>query len=127
MLDGDGSLQMSNILPVVADKKPKNLSIFCLDNGTWGSTGDQLTPYMNMELYAMSAGIDIENTKRINTEEELRFALEHLYEKRGPRFLHVRIKPGNASVENIKLKAEEIKKRFMKAINNPHIVSLGNC
>ncbi|MDI6810561.1 MAG: thiamine pyrophosphate-dependent enzyme, partial [archaeon] len=128
VLDGDGSLLMSNILPVVADKKPENLSIVCLDNGTWGSTGDQPTPsYVDMELKAISAGI--ENTRKVNTEEELRFALERLYAEAGPRFLHVLIKPGNAlspyracgvvgqspTVENITLRAEQIKKRFMKA------------
>jgi sulfopyruvate decarboxylase subunit beta len=116
VLDGDGSLLMSDILPVVADKKPENLSIVCLDNGTWGSTGDQPTPsYVDMELKAISAGI--ENTRGVNTEEELRHALDGLYEKPGPRFLHLVVKPGNIpAVEDIQLKAEEIKKRFMKAI-----------
>ena len=114
VLDGDGSLQMSNILPIVAENKPKNLSIVCLDNGTWGSTGDQPAPYMDMELMALSAGI--ESTTKANTEEELRFALEHLYEKTGPRFLHVMVKPCNAAVENIPLKAEQIKRRFRAAM-----------
>ncbi|MFZ2072016.1 MAG: sulfopyruvate decarboxylase subunit alpha [Halobacteriota archaeon] len=113
VLDGDGSLKMSNILPVVADKKPVNLSIVCLDNGTWGSTGDQPAPYADMELMAISAGIA--NTKRVHTEEELRYALEQLYEEKGPRFLHLLVKPGNAEIGNIKLNAAQIKSRFMKA------------
>ncbi len=113
VLDGDGSLLMSNILPVVADKKPGNLSIVCLDNGTWGSTGDQPVPAVDMELMAISAGL---NTTRINTGEELRSTLEQLYDEPGPRFLHVRVKPGNADVENIKLGAEEIKNRFVSAM-----------
>ncbi len=115
VLDGDGSLLMSNILPVVADKKPENLSIVCLDNGTWGSTGDQPTPStVDMELMAVSAGI--ENARKVHTEEELRSALERLYEEKGPRFFHVMVKPGNIpTVEDIKLRAEQIKERFMKA------------
>jgi sulfopyruvate decarboxylase beta subunit len=126
VLDGDGSLLMSNILPVVADKKPKNLSIICLDNGTWGSTGDQPAPSSgDMELIAISAGV--ENTMKVHTEEELRYALARLYDEAGPRFLHVMVKPGNVlssysvvgqspAVENIKLSAEQIKKRFMDAM-----------
>ncbi len=126
VLDGDGSLLMSNILPVVAEKKPKNLSIVCLDNGTWGSTGDQPAPSSgDMELIAISAGV--ENTMKVHTEEELRSAVERLYEEAGPRFLHVMVKPGNVlspysvvgqspAVENIKLSAEQIKKRFMDAM-----------
>ncbi|MEA2076011.1 MAG: sulfopyruvate decarboxylase subunit alpha [Euryarchaeota archaeon] len=118
VLDGDGSLLMSNILPIVAEKKPENLSIFCLDNGTWGSTGDQPAPSSgDLELMAISAGI--KNTMRVNTVEELRSALERLYEEAGPRFLHVTVKLGNASVENIKLKAEQIKRRFVAAM--PHV------
>lgn len=115
VLDGDGSLLMSDILPVVADKKPENLSITCLDNGTWGSTGDQPTPsYVDMELMAISAGI--ENTKKVYTEEELQSALEGLYGEAGPRFIHIVIKPGNIpTVEDIRLKAVQIKERFMKA------------
>ncbi len=114
VLDGDGSLQMSNILPIVAEQKPENLTIICLDNGTWGSTGDQPAPFMDMELMALSAGI--ENTMTVTTEAELRSALERLYEEAGPRFLHVRVKPGNADVGNIPLKAAQIKRRFIKAL-----------
>ena len=115
VLDGDGSLQMSNILPIVAEQKPGNLSIICLDNGTWGSTGDQPTPCVDMELMALSAGI--ENTMKVTTEVELRSAFERLYEAPGPRFLHVIVKPGNAPVENIPLKAAQIKRRFMTAMS----------
>lgn len=112
VLDGDGSLQMSNVLPTVAGHNPGNLSIVCLDNGTWGSTGDQPAPYMDMELMAISAGI--KNTINVSTEGELRSVLERLYETAGPRFLHVMVKPGNVpAVANIKLRAPQIKERFM--------------
>jgi sulfopyruvate decarboxylase beta subunit len=116
VLDGDGSLQMSNILPIVAEQQPENLTVVCLDNGTWGSTGDQPTPSANMELMALSAGI--ENTMTVTTEAELRSVLEHLYEKTGPRFLHVTVKPGNADVGNIPLSAAQIKRRFMQALHS---------
>jgi len=116
VLDGDGSLLMSNILPILAEKQPENLSIVCLDNGTWGSTGDQPAPYMAMDLMALSAGI--ENTMKVDTEAELRSTLEHLYEKTGPRFLHVVVKPGNVNVENIKLRAPQIKRRFIAALRH---------
>ncbi|WP_245618647.1 sulfopyruvate decarboxylase subunit alpha [Methanogenium cariaci] len=43
VFDGDGSLLGTAILPVVAAEAPKNLTIIALDNGTFGSTGDQLT------------------------------------------------------------------------------------
>jgi sulfopyruvate decarboxylase beta subunit len=116
VLDGDGSLQMSNILPIVAEQQPENLTVVCLDNGTWGSTGDQPAPSANMELMALSAGI--ENTTRVTTEAELRSVLEHLYDEAGQRFLHVTVKPGNANVGNIPLSAAQIKRRFMQAMRH---------
>jgi sulfopyruvate decarboxylase beta subunit len=118
VLDGDGSLLATSILPTIAAESPKNLSIFCLDNGTLGSTGDQLTNAysgVDMELMAISAGI--KETKKVHTEKELRSTIEGLYGNKGPRFIHVIVKPGNVpSVANIKLTPEQIKKRFMKAM-----------
>jgi len=119
VLDGDGALLMSGILPTVADKSEaaRNLIIFCLDNGTWGSTGDQPTHayhQIDMELLAKASGI--KNTMKAQTEEELREVLRSLHEVEGPRFVHVLVRPGNASVGNIPLTPTEIKDRFRKAL-----------
>ncbi|RLG35046.1 thiamine pyrophosphate-binding protein [Methanosarcinales archaeon] len=117
VLDGDGSLLATSVLPTIAAETPRNLSIFCLDNGTLGSTGDQLTNAysgVDMELMAISAGI--KETKKVHTEKELRATIEGLYSIKGPRFIHVIVKPGNAEMENIKLTSWQIKRRFMKAM-----------
>ena len=118
VLDGDGSILATSILPTTAAERPKNLSIFCLDNGTLGSTGDQLTNAysgVDMELMAIISGI--KETKKVHTEKELRLTIEDLYDNKGPRFIHVIVKPGNVpSVANIKLTPERIKRRFMKAM-----------
>ena len=118
VLDGDGSLLATSVLPTIAAESPKNLSLFCLDNGTLGSTGDQLTnaySQVDMELMAIISGI--KETKKVHTEKELRSTIEGLYDNKGPRFIHVIVKPGNAEVENIKLTPEQIKGRFMKAMS----------
>ncbi|NAS88688.1 thiamine pyrophosphate-binding protein [ANME-1 cluster archaeon AG-394-G21] len=119
VLDGDGSLLATSILPTIAAEGPKNISIFCLDNGTLGSTGDQLTNAysgVDMELIAISAGI--KETKKVHTEKELRSTIEGLYDNKGPRFIHVIVKPGNVpAVPNIKLTPEQIRGRFMKAMS----------
>jgi sulfopyruvate decarboxylase subunit beta len=117
VLDGDGSLLATSVLPTIAAERPKNISLFCLDNGTLGSTGDQLTnaySQVDMELMAIISGI--KETKKVHTEKELRSTIEGLYDNKGPRFVHVIVKPGNAEVENIKLTPEQIKRRFMKAM-----------
>ncbi len=118
VLDGDGSLLGSNVLPIIGIEKPENLSVICLDNGTFGSTGDQPTcaySDIDMELVAISANIKL--TYHAQTKRELESVMERIHEKDGPKFIHVLIKPGNARVKNIPLTPVEIKKRFMKAIS----------
>ena len=118
VLDGDGSLLATSVLPTIATERPRNLSVFCLDNGTLGSTGDQLTNAysgVDMELMAISAGI--KETEKVHTEKELKSTIVGLYDNKGPRFIHVIVKPGNAEVKNIKLTPEQIKRRFMNAMS----------
>ncbi|MCK9330381.1 MAG: sulfopyruvate decarboxylase subunit beta [Candidatus Cloacimonetes bacterium] len=115
VLDGDGSLLGTAVLPVVAAEAPENLTIVCLDNGAFGSTGNQLTNaygQVDMELLARAAGI--RRTCKVQDERELRKAWEN--RGRGPTFIHVVLKPGNAPVPNIPLSPGEIRKRFVRAI-----------
>lgn len=115
VLDGDGSLLGTAVLPVVAAEVPANLTIVCLDNGAFGSTGNQPTPasgLVDMELLARAAGI--RNTCKVQDERELKEAWED--RGRGPNFIHVVLKPGNAPVPNIPLAPAEIRERFMRAL-----------
>jgi sulfopyruvate decarboxylase beta subunit len=117
VLEGDSSLLMGSCLPTVATISPENLTIICLDNGTCGSTGDQLTPFTgDLAVLAMSVGIA--NTRAATTEKELRSALAQRYYEPGPRFLHLKVKPGNAAVANVPLTADAIKQRFMAALKS---------
>ncbi|KDE55318.1 sulfopyruvate decarboxylase subunit beta [Methanoculleus sp. MH98A] len=115
VLDGDGSLLGTAVLPVVAAQAPANLTIVCLDNGAFGSTGNQLTNaygQVDMELLALAAGL--KRTCKVQDERELGEAWES--RGRGPNFIHVVLKPGNATVPNIPLAPGEIRERFVRAI-----------
>ncbi|MCK8518428.1 sulfopyruvate decarboxylase subunit beta [Methanoculleus sp. 7T] len=115
VLDGDGSLLGTAVLPVVAAEAPENLTIACLDNGAFGSTGNQPTPasgQVDMELLALAAGI--RNTCKVQDEEELSEAWDN--RGRGPNFIHVVLAPGNAPVPNIPLTPAEIRERFVRAV-----------
>jgi sulfopyruvate decarboxylase subunit beta len=116
VLDGDGSLLGSGILPVIASRSPGNLTIFCLDNGTFGSTGNQPTPayeVADIELLAIASGF--RRTCKAQTEDELAAAIEE--RGAGPNFIHVIIRPGNADVANIPLPPTAIRDRFMAALS----------
>ena len=115
VLDGDGSLLGTAVLPVVAAEAPENLTIVCLDNGAFGSTGNQPTNaccQVDMELLALAAGL--KKTCKVQDAEELKDAWED--RGRGPNFIHVVLKPGNAAVPNIPLAPGEIRERFMRAL-----------
>ncbi|KUG19562.1 MAG: sulfopyruvate decarboxylase subunit beta [Methanomicrobiaceae archaeon] len=116
VLDGDGSLLGSAILPVIAAEGPENLTIVCLDNGAFGSTGNQLTgayAQVDLELLAVAAGFPA--TAKAQTAGEIRRAWKE--RGRGPRFLHVVIRPGNAPVANVPLSPAEIRDRFVRALS----------
>ncbi|MFX1450655.1 MAG: sulfopyruvate decarboxylase subunit beta [Promethearchaeota archaeon] len=114
VIDGDGSLLYNpNVLCMIGKLSPKNLTIIAMDNGTHGSTGDQITAAYNkidLELLAKSYGI--KNTAKVNIKDEIIIMIETM--ELGPRFIHVILKPGNADVKNIPLSPEVIKNRFME-------------
>jgi len=115
VLDGDGSTLGTGILPVIGSEGPENLTIFCLDNGAYGSTGNQPTPAWagtDLELLAIAAGF--RSTAKAGTRDELEKIVSSL--GKGPNFMHVILKPGNADVKNIPLTPHQIRDRFIAAI-----------
>ncbi len=94
---------------------PKNLRVFCLDNGTYGSTGDQPTPaYKNISLSTIAHAHGIKKVHLYQEIEEIQRVIEGF--GKGPDFIHVIVRPGNAKVPSIPLKNKELKERFMRAL-----------
>jgi sulfopyruvate decarboxylase beta subunit len=115
VIDGDGSLLGTGILPVIATKNPRNLTIFCLDNGAFGSTGNQLTPaYRSADLELIALGAGFTHTWKAEDKESLVTVIQEL--KEGPNFVHVLLEPGNADVKNIPLTPVQIRDRFKNAL-----------
>jgi len=113
VLDGDGSLLGSSILPVTAAAAPRNLTIIGLDNGVFGSTGSQPRPGCDTaDLRLMAIGAGFEQTWTVHEPGELETALR-ASSGNGPAFIHVRILPGNRDVPNIPLSPAQIRDRFM--------------
>lgn len=109
VIDGDGSLLMNpNALISIGAVQPKNLTIVCLDNGTYGSTGNQPTWSsfgLNLENLARAVGI----TQTYVTTDPKKIST---FTGPGPKFVRLLIKPGNEKVGTIDLSASEIKNRF---------------
>jgi sulfopyruvate decarboxylase len=116
VIDGDGSLLGTAVLPTVAGVSPENLIIIGLDNGVYGSIGNQASPAWNvvdLELLAKASGIM--RTYKVHTPDELIEAYT-MDSEHGPVFIHVVIKSGNTRVPNIPLSPQFIRDRFSKEI-----------
>ncbi len=113
VIDGDGSILTNpNALCTIGQVGPKNLTILAIDNGTHGSTGNQLTPAYNLNLELIANSFGIQNSGIAYTSDEIIQVYKSL--KSGPKFIHILTKPFNANVPNIPLIPEQIKERFMK-------------
>lgn len=114
VLDGDGSFFFNpNQLFDLATFAPKNLSVVCLDNGSWGSTGNQPTlSSQGMNLSGVVKSLGITSTGITDREDDFSSMLRD-----GQQFIHYLIKAGNnKSGIEIPLSALEIKKRFMQSV-----------
>jgi sulfopyruvate decarboxylase subunit beta len=112
VLDGDGSLLMNpNALCSISQQARDNLTVVALDNGTYGSTGNQRTAGQHLDLELLARGFGIYYTSKVYAAEDLLTALQLPV---GPKFIHVVIKPGNASVPDLPYAPTQIKRRFME-------------
>lgn len=112
VLDGDGSLLMNpNALCSVSQLARNNLTILALDNGTYGSTGNQQTASQKLDLELLARGFGIEHTCKAYSADDILASLH--VQADGPKFIHAVIKPGNADVTDLPWTAREIRNRFI--------------
>jgi sulfopyruvate decarboxylase subunit beta len=112
-LDGDGSIIMNlGSLSTIASRAPDNYLLIILDNGVYGSTGDQpsaTSGETNLGRVAEAAGIV--NVREVTTARDLRECMRTM--RSG--VLVAKVKISNAKVPIIDLEPKEILDRFMKA------------
>jgi sulfopyruvate decarboxylase beta subunit len=114
VLDGDGSLLMNpGTLATAASLAPQNLTIIAIDNGAYGSTGNQPTLAAScVDLEQVARGFGFRNTVKVTSEEEI---IEAMKKPRGRlTFIHALTIPGNKDVPNIPIHHLEIKKSVQK-------------
>jgi sulfopyruvate decarboxylase beta subunit len=111
VIDGDGSLLMNpGTLATAASAAPRNLTIIAIDNGAYGSTGNQPTLAGTcVDLEQVAQGFGIRNTITVAGEQQLIDVMKKPHT--GPAFVHVRAIPGNKDVPNIPLHHLEIKRQ----------------
>ncbi len=118
VIDGDGAFFFNpNQLVDLAVYKPENLTVICLDNGSWGSTGNQPTlSSSGMNISSIVETLGIQNIAMTDSPDELKKLIAQQ-----PQFLHYFIHAGNDKTGiEIPMRAVEIKQRFMNAITVNH-------
>jgi sulfopyruvate decarboxylase beta subunit len=114
VIDGDGSLLMNpGTLATAASVSPRNLTIVAIDNGAYGSTGNQPTLAAScVDLELVARGFGFSNTVTVAGEKELVEVMK--LTRDGLSFIHVLAVPGNKDVPNIPVHHFEIKKQVQK-------------
>jgi sulfopyruvate decarboxylase beta subunit len=114
VIDGDGSLLMNpGTLATAASAAPRNLTIIAIDNGAYGSTGNQPTLAAScVDLEAVAHGFGFRNTVKVATEEQIVEVMKKPRE--GLCFIHVLAIPGNKDIPNIPIHHLEIKKQVQE-------------
>ena len=112
VIDGDGSLLMNmGSLVTVFANNPRNLTWIVIDNGAYGSTGNQDTYAQALDLSEVAKGVGFTNSFRFEDID-----LRDIIKSDEASFIVYETEPGNSKAPIIDLTPVEIKNRFMKAI-----------
>ncbi|MGZ7109686.1 MAG: sulfopyruvate decarboxylase subunit beta [Methanobacterium sp.] len=113
VFDGDGSVLMNmGTMVTIFSQEPENMILVVIDNQCYGSTGSQCTYTTKIDLHEVAKSVGFKST--FVFEEKIDF--KQVLDAKGPVFVHMKVKPGNADVPVIDMEPEEIKERFMKEI-----------
>ena len=95
LFDSEGDVLMGmGALPTIAEKAPKNLYHFMLDNGVYATTGGQPVPNADVMAYDLVAqGCGYPKTYAIDNLEDFTNQIEEILDQPGPVFVALKIDP----------------------------------
>lgn len=117
VIDGDGALLMNlGSLATIAREAPVNLCLVVVDNGVYGSTGNQPTARAgDTDLAALARAAGCKKVIETTDEQQLQDALVGF--SSGMTVIVAHAEAGNADVPIIELTPVEIKQRFMRRLS----------
>jgi sulfopyruvate decarboxylase subunit beta len=118
VIDGDGSVLMNlGTLSTIANYGPLNYTLLIVDNGAYGSTGDQPTHTSGRtNLAAIARGAGIASVIEV-AGRDIEQALTRSQQTPGPNVIVARVAPGSPALKPIPLSPVYIRDRFMGEIN----------
>ncbi|MEP2533160.1 MULTISPECIES: sulfopyruvate decarboxylase subunit beta [Roseobacteraceae] len=117
VIDGDGSV-LTNLgtLPTIANNVANNYILLIVDNGSYGSTGDQPTyAGMKTSLADVASACGCENVVECKAEDTGR-AVQDALEGGKMTIIVSKCESGNAKMPVITMDPVVIRDRFMKAV-----------
>jgi sulfopyruvate decarboxylase subunit beta len=118
-LDGDGSVLMNlGTLPTIGRYGPTNYTLLVVDNGTYGSTGDQPTlAGSGADLAAIARASGVRSVFETRGED-LAEAFTRTRALPGPHVIVCQILPGGPACPPIPLSPVALRDRFMRALRS---------
>ena len=116
-VDGDGSI-LTNLgtLPTIANNVTDNFILLIIDNGSYGSTGDQPTyTGKKTSLFKVAQACGCENVVECHAENTADFLNKALKSDK-MSIIVCKCESGNISVPNIDIPPVVIRDRFMKEV-----------
>ena len=116
-IDGDGSVLMNlGTLSTIARQAPTNFILLIVDNGSYGSTGDQPTQTARgTSLAAIAKAAGIESSIEVPGGEAAG-ALRERIGTPGPHVIVAKVEPGSPKLTPIPLSSLVIRDRFRQAV-----------
>lgn len=116
-IDGDGSVLMNlGTLATLGNHAPPNFILLIVDNGAYGSTGDQPTHTAGKTSLAdMARGAGVDSV--VEADKTAVFdTLEALLSEPGPHVIVAKVDPGSPKLSPIPLSPAVIRDRFRTAV-----------
>jgi len=112
VIDGDGSLLMNmGSLVTIFANNPSNLTWIVIDNGAYGSTGNQDTYAQKVDLVDIAKSVGFKNSYDFND-----INLNDIIRSDDVSFIVYKTEAGNSDAPIIDIDPITIKERFMKSI-----------
>jgi len=118
ILDGDGNLLMGfGNLAMVGAIAPANFIHVVLDNGCYGTTGNQPTISSRLALEDCAKSAGYRTSTATNQKDALLEAFQKAQQEPGPHFIRALVSPEVTRTSGrIPYSAQQIKERFLQAL-----------
>lgn len=116
-IDGDGSVLMNlGTFATIGNSAPSNYILLIVDNGAYGSTGDQ--PTFTSGATSLAAMAKAGGTQKVIevAGQDIEATLNKCLAEDGPHVIIAKVEPGSQKPTAIPLSPSEIRGRFMREV-----------